>query len=80
MRRRRLIRKRNKQRKNAFLSEEQDMTEPDMADAQHVDQIVRPLHVVFLHLDLGIGGAEQLVLQLAILVTGFFDLGFHTSS
>lgn len=41
------------------------MTEPDMADAQHVDQIVRPLHVVFLHLDLGIGGAEQLVLQLA---------------
>jgi glycosyltransferase involved in cell wall biosynthesis len=25
----------------------------------------RPLHVVFIHLDLGIGGAEQLVLQLA---------------
>lgn len=25
----------------------------------------RPLHVVFVHLDLGIGGAEQLVLQLA---------------
>jgi alpha-1,3/alpha-1,6-mannosyltransferase len=32
----------------------------------------RPLHVVFLHLDLGIGGAEQLVLQLA---TASQDLG-----
>jgi alpha-1,3/alpha-1,6-mannosyltransferase len=35
-------------------------------------QAPRPLHVVFLHLDLGIGGAEQLVLQLA---TASQDLG-----
>jgi alpha-1,3/alpha-1,6-mannosyltransferase len=35
-------------------------------------QTARPLHVVFLHLDLGIGGAEQLVLQLA---TASQDLG-----
>jgi alpha-1,3/alpha-1,6-mannosyltransferase len=32
----------------------------------------KPLHVVFIHLDLGIGGAEQLVLQLA---TASQDLG-----
>ncbi len=35
---------------------------------------VRPLHIVFLHLDLGIGGAEQLVLQLA---TASQSLGHH---
>jgi alpha-1,3/alpha-1,6-mannosyltransferase len=34
----------------------------------------KPLHVVFIHLDLGIGGAEQLVLQLA---TASQDLGYH---
>jgi alpha-1,3/alpha-1,6-mannosyltransferase len=34
----------------------------------------RPLHVVFIHLDLGIGGAEQLVLQLA---TASLDLGYR---
>lgn len=33
----------------------------------------RPLHVVFIHLDLGIGGAEQLILQLA---TASQDLGY----
>jgi alpha-1,3/alpha-1,6-mannosyltransferase len=34
----------------------------------------KKLHVVFIHLDLGIGGAEQLVLQLA---TASQDLGYH---
>lgn len=33
----------------------------------------KPLHIVFIHLDLGIGGAEQLVLQLA---TASQDLGY----
>jgi len=35
------------------------------ANANANEDAPRPLHVVFVHLDLGIGGAEQLVLQLA---------------
>jgi alpha-1,3/alpha-1,6-mannosyltransferase len=35
---------------------------------------VEPLHVVFVHLDLGIGGAEQLVIQLA---KASLDLGYR---
>jgi alpha-1,3/alpha-1,6-mannosyltransferase len=48
----------------------QSQSRPNQQSQQQ--QQPRPLHVVFLHLDLGIGGAEQLVLQLA---TASQDLG-----
>jgi alpha-1,3/alpha-1,6-mannosyltransferase len=50
----------------------QEKLAPKQHSAQSGTQAARPLHVVFLHLDLGIGGAEQLVLQLA---TASQDLG-----
>ncbi len=39
-----------------------------MTNSKHQSkkELLEPLHIVFLHLDLGIGGAEQLILNLAI--------------
>jgi len=70
---------RNRQRRCRPSSLEEYLTTATTttADANNASSTtavtVRPIHVVFVHLDLGIGGAEQLITQLAL--TSHLKLG-----